>query len=282
MKESVFNQAKTLYVKKGEVSYAYRKFGKQSKLPLVLFHRFRGTMDHWDPDFLDKLAQTRTVIIFDNSGVARSSGETPSSVESMAQAASDFIQLLDYPKVDVLGWSLGGFIAQQIALDRPETINKLIVAASGPGGVAEAPAIPEKVLAVMQKPNIETPMEDLLFLFFTESETSRAAGMQHLARLEKRNEDFGPKITATTVAAQGKAVMSWAMGKDSAYARLENLTQPILVANGQHDIMINAHNSFAIAQRAPNAKLVLYPDSGHGFLFQHVDDFVEDVNRFLS
>ena len=146
MKESVSNQAKTLYVKKGEVSYAYRKFGKQSKFPLVLFHRFRATMDHWDPDFLDKLAQTRTVIIFDNSGVARSSGETPSSVESMAQAASDFIQLLDYPKVDVLGWSLGGFIAQQIALDRPKTINKLIVAASGPGGVAEASPIPEKVL----------------------------------------------------------------------------------------------------------------------------------------
>ncbi|MEH6345308.1 MAG: alpha/beta hydrolase [Bermanella sp.] len=282
MKESVSNQAKTLYVKKGEVSYAYRKFGKQSELPLVLFQRFRGTMDHWDPDFLDKLAQTRTVIIFDNSGVARSSGNTPSSVESMAQAASDFIQLLDYPKVDVLGWSLGGFIAQQIALDRPKTINKLIVAGSGPGGVADAPAIPEKVLAVMQKPNSENPMEDFLYLFFTESQASRTAGMQHLGRLGKRDESFGPEANAEAMTAQGAAVMSWAMGKDSAYERLESLSQPILVANGQHDIMIHAYNSFAMAQRAPNAKLVLYPDSGHGFLFQYADEFAKEVNEFLN
>jgi len=278
---SVSNQAKTLYVETNGVNYAYRKFGRQSEFPLVLFHRFRGTMDHWDPEFLDKLAESRAVIIFDSIGIGRTNGETPSTVAAMGQAAMNFIEALDYPKIDVLGWSLGGFIAQQLALDKPEMINKLVVAGSGPGGVAEAPSIPENVLEVMQKPNSGTPMEDFLFLFFTESETSRTAGIEHLGRLGKREEAFSPEASAQAVAAQGTAVMAWAMGQSSAYARLENLSQAVLVANGQHDIMIHAYNSYAIAQRAPNAKLVLYPDSGHGFLFQHAEQFVADVNHFL-
>jgi len=282
--KSLSNQAKTLHVNAKGIKYAYRKFGQKSELPLVLFQRFRGTMDHWDPKLLDNLAKTRTVIIFDNTGVAKSSGVTPSSVKAMGQAAANFIQALGYSKVDVLGWSLGGFVAQQVALDRPELINRVIVAGSSPGGVAEAPRMSKEVLSVIQKlnSNSQNSMEDFLFLFFTKSDASRSAGMQHLGRLGKRSEAFGPEANAETVVAQGKAYMSWTMGKDSAYARLENLTQPVLVANGETDVMIHAYHSFAMAQRAPNAKLVLYPDAGHGFLFQHADEFAIEVDGFLN
>ncbi len=279
---SLSNQAKTHYVNAKGVKYAYRKFGKQSEIPLVLFQRFRGSMDHWDPKLLDNLAQSRTVIIFDNAGISKTSGATPSSVKAMGQDAVTFIQALGYSKVDTLGWSLGGFVAQQVALDRPELINKVIVAGSSPGGVAEAPRMTDEVLSVVQKHDSQNPMEDFLFLFFAHTDASRSAGMQHLGRLGKRSEAFGPETSAESVAAQGKAVMSWVMGKDSSYARLENMSQPVLVANGQTDVLMHVYNSYAMAQRAPNAKLVLYPGAGHGFLFQHADEFAKEVDGFLN
>lgn len=261
------------------VRLAYRTFGGAEGVPLVLLNRFRGTLDTWDPALLAALAAQRRVVVFDSAGVGRSAGETPSTVAGMAALAGAFIDALGYDRVDVLGWSLGGAVAQRLALDRPGLVRRLVLAATGPGGVPEAPRMPERVLEVMRKPDNDD--DDFLYLFFHDSPTSRAAGADHLRRL-RRGEHAGPAVRPESWRSQLAAIGAWTVGKDSAYPRLAELRQPTLVANGAHDVMIDPYNAYATARRIADARLVLYPDSGHGFLFQHIDAFARDVLTFLA
>jgi pimeloyl-ACP methyl ester carboxylesterase len=260
---------------------AYRIFGELGAAPpLLLVQRFRGTMDHWDPVLLDRLAQHRLVIVFDNRGVARSGGLPARSIAEQAQGAIDLIDALRIDVVDVLGWSMGGAVTQIMALDHPNRVRKIVVAGSGPGGVIDVPAVPGKVWQVASKPVNDD--EDFLYLFFHDSPSSEKAGRQHLQRLQSRHEPFSPPVAPETVMAQLGAIRAWSAGTGSARSRLGELRQPALVANGQRDRMVHPYNSYVMSQDMPNAKLVLYPDSGHAFHFQHVESFSEEVDRFLA
>jgi pimeloyl-ACP methyl ester carboxylesterase len=263
-------------------SLAYRWLGNRASKapPLLLTQRFRGTMDHWDPLFLDELSADRQVIVFDNYGVARSGGSPAKSVAEQARGAIDLMDALQLKQVDVLGWSMGGTVAQVMALDFPERVRRIVVAGSSPGGVTDAPVAAAKIWEVAGKPvNVD---EDFLYLFFHDSESSRQSGREHLQRLKDGYTPFSPPVSQEAVMAQVGAIRAWSTGADAVLPRLGQLRQPVLVANGQFDRMAHPYNSYVLGQKAPQAKLVLYPDSGHGFLFQHHKEFTEEVARFLA
>ena len=256
---------------------AYRVDGDADGPPLVLAQRFLGTMEDWDPAFIAALAAKRRVIRFDNAGVGDSSGEAPETVAKMAEAAIAFLHAMDLGEVDLLGWSLGGYVAQMTALNAPGRIRRLIVAGSGPGGVSEGPRPDPRVAVIAAKAAVD--LSDLAFLFFTQSETGKAAAAQYLERVHGAPR---PVVDKETGRRQRKAIEAWWKGEDVARPRLAELMIPILVANGVSDIMVPAYSSYVISQEAPDVKLVLYPDAGHAFLFQHAEAFADEIARFLD
>jgi pimeloyl-ACP methyl ester carboxylesterase len=271
--------ATTEYVDVGDTRIAYRVIGPERAPPLVLAMRFRGVMDEWDPAFLDALASKRRIYWFDNAGLGLSSGEVADNIPGMAHVLIAFVEKLGLGQVDMLGWSMGGFVVQSVALLRPDLVRCLIVAGSGPGGVPEAPATPPSILEIAGKPaNVDA---DFIYLFFPETPEGVAAGREHLARLGQREEPAQIRLTGQGVMKQSAAIVSY-HGRDAIYPHLTKLSMPILYANGAHDIMVHAYNSYAAAQRAPNVELILYPRSGHGFLFQHYAQFARDVHQFLE
>lgn len=249
--------------------------GPDGGIPLLLLQRFRGTMDDWDPAFIAAVSADRRVIRFDSAGIGRSEGRVPDTIAGIAAVAAEVIAKLGYDKLDVLGWSLGGVVAQQLALDAPHLIRRLIVAGSSPGPVKDGPQPHPRVPQVMTHGvNDES---DFLFLFYPETETAVAAGKASLARLAAQT-DIGPVTTAEAFMAQIKAISSW----PGVLHRAKELRMPILVANGAHDVMLPAYRSFVLSQQAPDAKLVLYPDAGHAFLFQEIADFAAQIDLFLA
>lgn len=254
---------------------AYRVDGSGEGPPLVLLQRFRGTIDDWDPTLIALLSSGRKVIRVDNAGVGGSEGVVPDDLEGMADVVVAFLDTLGLDLVDLMGWSLGGFVAQHVALKAPGRIRRLIVAGSGPGGRPEGPEPHPKVRETMA--HSQNGEADFLFLFFADSDTSRAAGRAHLARLAAVT-DRVPAVTGPAFMGQLKAIAASPGVRD----RLAQLRLPVLVANGVHDVMIPAYRSYIISQEAPAAKLVLYPDAGHGFLFQYPDEFAGEVARFLA
>lgn len=269
----------TRFVEANGVRFAYRRFGARGGVPLVFLNRFRGTIDHWDPALLDVIAAERQVIVFDSAGVGSSSGSAAPDIAGAARYAASFIEALGLAQVDVLGWSMGGAITQQLALDRPALVRRIVLAGTGPGGVAEAPRAPEKVWQVATNPVNDD--EDFLYLFFADTPTSREAGRASLQRIARRLDVSHAVVKPETWQRQAGALAAWGMGKDSAYKRLGEITAPALVANGSSDVMVHAYNSYAMWLRLPDARLILYPDSGHGFLFQYADAFGRAVNEFL-
>jgi pimeloyl-ACP methyl ester carboxylesterase len=281
--------AETLHVDGKLATYAYRDIGRRqdSRPPLVLLHRFRGTLDHWDPAFLDSLAAHRRVLTFDSVGVGHTRGTVPNTVQGMAHAAVDFVRAMGLDSaapgaegVDFLGWSLGGFVAQALALDHPELVRRIVVAGSGPGGVPASSDLDAKTLHAMTAENPTD--EDYLYLFFGPDEASKELGRQSLARLEARLQTSKASVTPDGWHAQLQAIMRWGCGEDSAWNRLEELNAPVLIANGVHDLLFSAGDSFAMAQRVKNGTTILYSDTGHGFLFQHPGEFASQVVHFLS
>jgi len=258
---------------------AYRRFGAGEGVPLVLALRFRGTIDHWDPAFLDLLGAERDVIVFDNVGTGRSTGDPPTTIDGLAAGLLEFIEALGLPQVDLLGWSLGGLVVQAAALRDPGRIRRLVVAGSSPGaGVPGQPAPDPRVWEIATKEFNDD--EDFLYLFFADIPRSRELGLASLRRIDARVLDTAHvPVSAATMAAQLKVVAS--IGS-AIWDRMTELRIPVLVANGAQDVMINAYASFAMAGVLPDAKLVVYSDAGHGFLFQHIQDFASEVVRFLQ
>jgi pimeloyl-ACP methyl ester carboxylesterase len=269
----------TQTVNVGGVPYAYRSLGKPSGTPLVLVNRFRGTMDEWDPAFLDHVAAGRHVIIFDNAGVARSGGEAPARMGDWARNAAGFIEALGYRQVDVLGFSFGGLVAQELTLQRPELVRKLIIVGSGAGYV-EGANLRARAIEVATKP-VNTD-EDFLYLFFKDTPTSQAAGRSHLARLRLRPDAFSERVSEKTWKAMLSAGGDVGTPDTSLLRRVGAIRQPVLIANGNEDVMIPTYQSYALAQAIPNARLIVYPDSGHAFLFQYPREFGDEVLRFLG
>lgn len=254
---------------------AYRINGPEGGIPLVLFQRFRGTIDDWDPAFIEAISADRRVIRFDNAGIGRSEGQVPETIAGMATVAAELVGKLGLAQIDVLGWSLGGVVAQQFTLDFPHLVRRLIVAGSSPGPVADGPQQHPRVPQVMTKS--ENDDEDFLFLFYPETDSAVAHGRASLARIISQPE-LGPKTSAAAFLGQVKAISAW----PGVLHRVNELRLPILVANGAHDVMLPAYRSYVLSQQATDAKLILYPDAGHGFLFQVIEDFALEIDRFLE
>jgi pimeloyl-ACP methyl ester carboxylesterase len=280
MSEHAHVTAPTRYVEAGGIRCAYRRFGLAEGTPVLFFQHFRGGMDHWDPAVTDGLATTRPVILFDNAGVAASGGETPATVERQADDAAGFLAALGVPRVDALGFSLGGFVAQAFTLRHPDLVRKLVLVGTMPRGGTDEGAAPDYA-EVATRHEVPT-LEDFLYLFFDPAERGQAAGRAFWERRHRRVVDVDPATTAQTLKAQVAAGIDWREPHGERFADLARITQPTLVVNGDHDIMVPTENSHLLAREIPNAELVIYPESGHGSLFQYPELFVARATEFLD
>ena len=263
------------------VDYAYRDTGPgEGGAPLVLLQHFRGNLDSWDPALIDALASARRVITFDNAGVGGSTGTTPDTVEQMAHDAVAFLAAQDLDQVDLLGFSIGSFVAQQIALRRPAIVRRLVLASAAPQGAAGMHGWAPDVIGAIGTP--ETSPKEYLDVFFAPSSSSRQAGQQALQRMHTRTEDRDTATNWATRQAQYDAVCTWGIPDHALLQRLSCLRMPVFVANGDSDPMILPHYSYLLAGLIPQARVTIYPDSAHGFLFQYHADFAADVEAFLS
>ena len=264
------------------IDYAYRDTspGHTAGVPLVLLQRFRGNLDNWDPALIDALAASRRVLAFDNAGVGGSTGATPNTVEQMAYDAMAFITALDLDLVDLMGFSIGSFVAQEIALTRPALVRRLILASAAPQGAAGMHGWAPDVIGAVGNP--QPKPEQYLDVFFTQSIVSRRAGLENLKRMSARTQDRDKANTWPTRQAQYDAVCRWGIPDHGRLQQLSCLELPVFVANGDSDPMISPHYSYLLAGLIPQARVKIYPDAAHGFLFQHHAEFAADVDRFLS
>jgi pimeloyl-ACP methyl ester carboxylesterase len=273
--------APTQFVKANGIRFAYRRFGKAAGLPLVFNMHFTGTMDHWDPAVTDGFAKDREVILFNNAGVSSSSGEVPTSVEEMAANAVTFIKALSLSQVDVLGFSLGGLIAQEVAITQPKLVRRLVLVGTGPrGGEGMATLTPE-AQAVFGG-TYENPDHVWLGAFFTPSKESQAAGREYLKRFRLRTDGRDPEVNEKVAPAQLQALNRWGARSENSHEYLKQISQPTLVVNGSNDVLVYSVNSFILQQNIPSAQLILYPDSNHGSQYQYPELFVRHVSMFLS
>jgi pimeloyl-ACP methyl ester carboxylesterase len=262
------------------IEYAYRDVGA-GDVPLVLLQHFRGNLDNWDPALVDALAAERRVVTFDNVGVASTSGTTPSVIEAMAHGAIAFVEVLGVERVDLLGFSIGSFVAQEIALIRPDLLRRIVLASAAPQGAAGMHGWAPEVIEAVGVP--ETSPEGYLSVFFAPTATSLEAGQQAAGRIfGGRTADRDEPTTWQTRQAQYDAVCTWGIPNHALLERATAIDLPVFVANGDSDPMILPRYSYLLAGLLPEARLKIYPDSAHGFLFQHHGEFAADVHAFLE
>jgi pimeloyl-ACP methyl ester carboxylesterase len=264
----------------GVTEYAYRELG-EGDVPLVLLQHFRGNLDNWDPALIDALAADRRVVTFDNVGVGATTGRTPNTVEAMAEGAIAFLEVMDFQRVDLLGFSLGSFVAQEIALIRPDLLRRVVLASSAPQGATGMHGWAAEVVGAVGVPEV-TP-QGYLSVFFAPTDTSREAGQQAAGRIfGAKTADRDEPTTWRTRQAQYDAVCAWGIPNHSLLQRVAAIDLPVFVANGDRDPMILPRYSYLLAGLLPDARVKIYPDSAHGFLFQHHSEFASDVNAFLA
>jgi pimeloyl-ACP methyl ester carboxylesterase len=278
MNNSIFNHhtAPTRYIEVDGIRFAYRTFGVSSEVPIICLQHFTGTLDNWDPVITNGLATQRQVILIDNRGVGNSDGETPDNVLDMSLDALKVIDTLGIDRCDLLGFSLGGFIAQLMAVQRPELFRKIIIVGSAPQGVKVLHTFPALITKAMQL----EPAERFLFIFFTASEKSRSKGVSTLVRLAARTTDRDMDATMQAIAAQIKAITRW--GTDPVTIDLAKIEHPVLIVNGSDDEMMESMSSIELFKKIPNAIVSLYPDSAHGSFYQYPEIFVDQANSFLN
>lgn len=262
------------------VRYAYRDTGGENGAPLILLQHFRGNLDYWDPGLVDALSSSRRVITFDNAGVGKSTGKTADTIEQMAKDAIAFISALGLSEVDLLGFSIGSFVAQEVALRRPGLVRRLVLASSAPKGAPGMHGWAPEVIGAVGTP--QTSPEQYLSVFFAPSPASQQAGKEALGRMFARSEDRDEMTDWATREAQYDAVCAWGIPDHAELERLSALQIPVFVANGDSDPMILPRYSYLLAGLIPQAQLKIYPDAAHGFLFQHHAAFAADVVQFLS
>jgi pimeloyl-ACP methyl ester carboxylesterase len=270
--------APTRTISVGGVDFAYRELGPATGVPVLFLTHLAAVLDNWDPRVVDGVAARHRVIAFDSRGVGASGGSTPDTIEAMAHDAVAFIRALGLEKVDLLGFSMGGMIAQLIAADEPQLVRKVILAGTGPAG-GEGITKVTRIAHLDTLRGLLTLQDPKQFLFFTRTPAGRRAGKEFLARLKERTQHRDKRISLRSYGAQLKAIHRW--GQQSP-ADLSVIHQPVLVANGETDRMVPTSNSRDLAQRLPNADLVIYPDAGHGGVFQFHRQFVERALAFLG
>jgi pimeloyl-ACP methyl ester carboxylesterase len=269
-------------VEVGGETRVYRRFGNaESKAPPLLFlQHFRGNLDTWDPALVDRIAREREVILLDNRGVGASTGAVPDNVDDMARDVLRFVDALALTEIDVLGFSLGGYVAQELALVRPRLIRRLVLAGTAPQGAPGIHRWTNEVFALATPDSFDP--DGFMRLFFSGSEESRAKGMEFLGRISARTGEPDDPADLAARDAQLEAITRWGIPDPSRLTRLAAITQPTLVANGDNDPMMITENSRLLARHLPNAQLRIYPDAGHGFLDQYPEEFADEVNAFLN
>jgi pimeloyl-ACP methyl ester carboxylesterase len=270
--------APTQFIEAGQNRYAYRRFGNSTGTPIVLLQHFTGGLDHWDPAFTDGLAEDREIILVDNAGVGASTGETPSTIEGMADCIVDFVDALELGTFDLLGFSMGGMVAQAFAKKNAGRVRRLVLVGTSPRGGDPSPYIAE----VSQRARGNAGLDDMAWLFFGQSDAGRAAAARYWERRHARTEDVDVPSGMPTIMAQVAAGRDWLEPHGERFADLAAITMPTLVANGHLDVMLNTTNSFHLQQHLPNAQLIIYPDSGHAPHFQYPDLFLAHLRLFLE
>ena len=274
--------APTQLLRGARETYAYRRVGGGIRRPLICLQHFTGTLDNWDLAVVDPLASEREVILFDNAGVGRSTGTVPTTVAEMASHTLDFLDALCVTSCDVLGFSLGGMVAQEMATTRPSIVHRMILVGTAPRGGED--------IMHLDKPSLAAHLGDpslkgyavLQKIFFAATSSSQAAGAAFIERLGERGEDLDPPSGPNVAAAQMAAFREWERVTATGAADLGRITQPALVVNGVRDEMIPVRNSYRLSEGLPNAMLLVYPDSGHGSLFQFHDSFTWQGAAFLG
>lgn len=279
MQPATWQNVPTQSVSAGDVTFSYRELGQQNGgTPVVLLAHLAAVLDNWDPRIVDGLATKRHVIAFDNRGVGASTGKPANTIEQMADDAIGFIQAKGFKQVDLFGFSMGGMIAQEIVLKAPQRVRKMILAGTGPAGG-------EGISTVAGVANYDliraklTGQDPKQYLFFTRTPNGIEAGQAFLKRLQERTDHRDTEIAIWAYVSQLQALRAWGQKRP---ADLSVVKQPVLVANGDDDRMVPTSNSHDLAKRLPNAQLLIYPDAGHGGIFQHHEDFVPKALAFLS
>src|SRR6204780_5133415 len=270
----------TLYAEGGGIRFGYRRFGMPGRPPLLFFQHFMGTLDDHDPALSDAFAEDREVILFNNAGVASSSGIVPDTIEAMARDAISFTDALGLNTIDVLGHSMGGLVAQEVALARPDLVRRLVLVGTGPRGGEGVGALPAWVAELFTR-KYERQEDMWLPILFAPTQTSRAAGRAYVERIVARRDRDAP-LSDQSIGAQRAALAAYGAAKDPSYAHLKGLGLPVLVVNGTNDIVIPTINSYILQQFLPNAELILYPDANHGSHFQYHELFVRHTRIFLD
>ena len=272
-----YRDAPTQTINAAGVKFAYRQLGPDTGVPVVFLHHLAAVLDNWDPRVVDGIAARHRVITFDNRGVGASSGSTPTTIEEMARDAVTFIRALGFDQVDLFGFSMGGMIAQVIAQEEPRLVRKMILAGTGPAGGDGIDKV-TRISYLDTARGLLTRRDPKEFLFFTRTPNGRGAAKEFLARLEERTTDRDKAISVGSFRAQLKAIHRWGQQKP---ADLSSTHQPVLVMNGESDKMVPTKNTVDLDRRLPNSQLVVYPDAGHGGVFQFHEDFVKRALEFL-
>ncbi len=274
---TVNDQGKTKTVEVNGAKISYRIYGDKETLPLVLLSPLGSSMDDWDPAVIKGLTNYSPVVVFDNKGVGSSTGKTPNTISEMAQDAGAFIKTLGYPKVNLLGFSMGGFIAQEIVETEPQIVNKLILVGTGPQGSEGLSEVGAKIQSIAHL----DPQEQFLQSLFAQSENSRKLGKEAFARITSKQQDRDLPLSQEAFVGELTAVLGWAKPDSVGFARATKVPTPVLIVNGKNDLLVPIVNPFRLYQAIPNSYLILIPDAGHGVMFQYPELFVEVAENFL-
>jgi len=273
-----WKNAPTKTVDVGGTKFAYRELGPKSGVPVIFLNHLAAELDRWDPRVVDGIAARHHVIVFDNRGIGVSEGSTPDSVEAMAHDAIAFIRALGFDRVDLLGFSLGGFISQVIALEAPQLLRRIILAGTGPAGGVGIDKVTRVTIRDMLKAAL-TLKHPEYYLFFTGTANGRRSARDFLRRLSERTVNRDKPVSIGAFRSQLKAIHAWGCKAPDDLSRIK---QPVLVANGDRDKMVPSSNSVDMARRLPNAQLVIYDDAGHGGILQYHEAFVKKALEFLE
>lgn len=278
MTETTYANAPNRTVDVGGTTFAYRELGAASGVPVIFLNHLGAVLDNWDPRVVDGIAAKHRVIVFDNRGIGASEGSTPDTIEAMARDAIAFIRAMGFKQVDLLGFSLGGMVSQVIAELEPQLVRKMILAGTGPAGGVGIDKVTQVTVVDMLKGYL-TFKDPKQYLFFTTTANGRRESGKFIKRLKERTKDRDKPISVRAFRTQLKAIHAWGVQQPS---DLSTIQQPVFVANGDHDRMAPTSNTFDLAKRLPNSEIKIYPDAGHGGIFQFHDEFVEKALEFLE
>lgn len=273
-----FEAAPTQFQQVGDVRFAYREIGASSDIPVIFLHHLGAVLDNWDPHVVDGIAAKHRVITFDNRGVGASGGTTPDTIDAMARDAIAFIRAMGFEQVDLLGFSMGGMVAQVIVQLEPKLVRKMILAGTGPAGGVGIDKVTRITYLDMLKGYL-TFKDPKQYLFFTTTANGRRESGKFIKRLQERTKDRDKAISIKSFSTQLKAIHAWGVQQPS---DLSTIQQPVFVANGDHDRMVPTSNTFDLAKRLPNSEIKIYHDAGHGGIFQFHHEFVAQALEFLG